>query len=93
LSEKSRSFGDKQEARFVYDGAGNMVSAEPVRRRRRLGVTTTDRLGSSRALRAPVDFASLERAYLDASNAKAETVTCVWPHLVGAKPLDHMHTY
>lgn len=92
LCEKSRFFGNKQEARFVYDDAGNMVSAEPVRRRK-LGATTTDRLGSSRlfsprALRATsdakFDFASLERAYLDASNTKDETVTCVRPHILDA---------
>ncbi len=59
----------------MYDDAGHLVSAEPVRRRK-LGATTTDGLGSSRALRAPADFASLERAYLDASNAKDHTVTC-----------------
>lgn len=66
----------------MYDEAGNLVSAEPVRRRK-LGATTTDRLGSPRSLHALADFARLERAYLDASNARDE-IRCVLPHLVDA---------
>lgn len=58
----------------MYDDDGNIVSAEPVRTRK---LETTEHVRSSRALRAPVDFASLERVHLDASNAKDGTIECV----------------
>lgn len=55
-----------QVAIFSYDGSGNLVSAEPGSRRKLLA---KDR---SRSLRdaAPVDFASLQRAYSDASKIR-----------------------
>lgn len=53
---------------FVYDGAGHLVSAEPGSRRK---LIATDRMRSLRAT-TPTDFASLERAYAQASNAKDE---------------------